>query len=380
MPPARNQERPTDSRDLAGGVSQRELDDRALKRLGRLLDKAAIGVSMLEAEELSELPRLYRNASSQLARLQTTGHDAARLANVRDLVFRAHRLLYRESRASGRNPLVRALLFLLYDSPRAIRAEAKLLGTLFILFYGLAGLSYFAVSQDLELAYVLFSPEAVDNQIEQLRATEDGEPFRGNFTFGIGESPSVAGMILVHNITVSVLFFGAGLVPPLFLMVLTTNALMLGTYTAVAAHWGQAGAISSILWCHGVIELQMIVLAGAAGLVLIRAWVMPGPWSRSHAMVLESRRAWALLAPMFPFLTFSGLIEGYVSPHAPTPIRIGVAIGTGLLLIAWVAHGVLGKRPEERRHTVSGTIFHVSAPTEPTKNNKRARRNVEDRA
>ena len=46
--------------------------------------------------------------------------------------------------------------------------------------------------------------------------------------------------------------------------------------------------ISSILWCHGTIELQMIALAGMAGLVLIRAWIAPGPWSRARAMALES--------------------------------------------------------------------------------------------
>ena len=108
-------------------------------------------------------------------------------------------------------------------------------------------------------------------------------------------------------------------------------------------HWtppSQAGSISSILWCHGVIELQMIILAGAAGIVLIRALLAPGVWSRGHAMVLESRRAWALLAPIFPLLTFSGLIEGYVSPHAPLWARLAVGAGTGAMLVWWIANGV----------------------------------------
>ena len=117
---------------------------------------------------------------------------------------------------------------------------------------------------------------------------------------------------------------------------------MLGTYTGVAAHWGQAGAISSILWCHGVIELQTIVLAAAAGIVLIRAWLAPGPWTRRHAMRRESRRAWALMAPVFPLLFVSGLIEGYVSPHAPTGVRLFMAGATALLLVLWVVFGGRG--------------------------------------
>jgi hypothetical protein len=54
-------------------------------------------------------------------------------------------------------------------------------------------------------------------------------------------------------------------------------------------------------------------------------------------MTLESRRAWALVAPAIPFLFFSGLIEGYVSPHAPLPVRLATAALTGLALAAWAA-------------------------------------------
>ena len=314
-------------------------DEQKLGRLGQLIGRAALGLRGLSGEELVELPQLYRHASSLLARLETSGHDAELQAEVRKLVLRAHGLLYRGTRERAGNPLRRAVRFVLIDSPRAIRAEARLLGALLLLFYGLATLSYAAVAGDLELAFVLFSAEGVEHEIQQLRDTPEDEPFKGNFTFGIGESPRTAGWILAHNISISMLFFGAGLLPPLFLWVLVSNALMVGTYTGVAAHWGQAGAISSILWCHGVIELQMIVLAGTAGLVLIRAWVAPGPWSRRHAMVLESRRAWALMAPVFPFLTLSGFIEGYVSPHAPVAVRLAVAAGSGVLLVAWLVNG-----------------------------------------
>ena len=307
-------------------------------RLRELLDGIdARGVGRLTDEELTDLPRLYRRASTLLARSAARqGRDEAAL---RALVSRAHGVLYREAKESGGNLVARAVRFFFVESPRAIRAEWRLLSTMFAVFYGIAIVAFFAVIGDIERAFVLFDSNAVSTEIAQLRETEAGEPFRGNFTFGFGESPQVAGWILAHNIGVSILFFGAALVPPVFLLLLVNNALMLGTYTGVAWHWDQAGAISSILWCHGVIELQMIVLAGAAGLVLVRAWVAPGPWSRAHAMRLESRRAWALLAPVFPLLFLSGLIEGFISPHAPLPVRLATAVGTGIGLIAWVALG-----------------------------------------
>jgi len=82
--------------------------------------------------------------------------------------------------------------------------------------------------------------------------------------------------------------------------------------------------------------------------VLARAWLRPGPWSRGHAMALESRRAWALVAPAIPFLFVAGLIEGYVSPHAPLPARLATAALTGLVLAAWALGGRAAPAAEDR--------------------------------
>ncbi|MEQ1893327.1 MAG: stage II sporulation protein M [Planctomycetota bacterium] len=175
----------------------------------------------------------------------------------------------------------------------------------------------------------------VEQELEQLAALEDGQPFRGNFTFGLGESPVTASWIMLHNIGVGILFFASALVPPFYLYLIATNGLMLGTYTAVAGHHGQAGAISSILWTHGVLEIQALVLAGTAGLVLVRAFVRPGARTRALALTLESRRALAVFAPVFPLLVCAGLIEGFVSPHAPLPVRLAVAVTSAVALLGW---------------------------------------------
>src|SRR5439155_22229110 len=127
----------------------------------------------------------------------------------------------------------------------------KLLACSFVLLYGLAALAWIGVTRDLDLAHSLLDSKAVQQEMEQLAALDAGQPFRGNFTFGLGESPLTAGWIMLPNLGVGMVFFASALVPPLYLYLLSTNALMLGTYTAVAGHWHQAGAISSILWTHG---------------------------------------------------------------------------------------------------------------------------------
>lgn len=293
------------------------------------------------ARSLVELPRLYRFASSLAARLELTGEHPRLLRETRSLVADAHALLYRERRISTRPWHERIAAFLFEECPRTIREEWRLLCLSFFLLYGLAALSYLLVRSDLDLAHSLLSPVMVEQEIAQLQDTAEGEPFRGNFTFGLAESPTTAGWIMLHNMGVGVLFFSLALLPPLYFYLLSTNALMLGTYTAVAGHWGQAGAISSLLWCHGVLEIQAIVLAGTAGLLLIRALIRPGPWTRRHALVLESARSLRLLIPVFPILFFAGIIEGFVTPHASYQVRMAFAVATGVLLLGW---GLCGGR------------------------------------
>lgn len=313
-----------------------------LRYLRRIVRGQEVGRDA-KARALRELPQLYRFASTLVARLEASGEHPRLLRETRKLLVEAHALLYRDLDLDRRPWLERAALFLFQECPRTIRAEWRLLVVSLALLYGLAALSYFAVSADLDLAPSLLDPAMVEQEIEQLEATAEGEPFRGNFTFGLAESPTTAGWIMLHNMGVGVLFFTCALVPPLYFYVLCTNALMLGTYTAVAGHWGQAGAISSLLWCHGTLELQAIVFAGTAGLILIRSMIRPGARTRRTALARESRRSLRLLIPVFPMLFFAGIIEGFVTPHASIEVRLVTAVATGTLLLAWILLG--GRAP-----------------------------------
>ena len=324
----------------------RDETDRSLGRLSALVLRARRhGWRELSDEELELFPRLYRRVSTLVAEEETAGADARELARRRALLLEAHSLYRAQSGSLGSFLSMLRRLYLV-EVPRAVRAEWKLVASSGVLVYGLALLSGLLVYHDLELAFSLTSPELVSGEISQLAETAAGQPFRGNFTFGLGESPSVAGFIMAHNMFVGVLFFAAGLIPPLLLLLVAFNGLMLGTYTAVAMHWGQGWEISSILWCHGTLEIQALLLAGAAGLVLVRAWIAPGPWTRRHALTLESARAWRLLAPAFPMLFVAGTIEAFVSPHAPLGVRLSVIVASLLLMVAWF--GFAGRGADER--------------------------------
>ena len=316
--------------------------EQALTRLRTLVARARGGWNALSEEELELFGQLYRRVSTLVAEEQTFGQDPAELQRRRGLLLEAHALL--RSRSHGVRSVLRSLWRLyLVEVPRAVRAEWRLIACSFALVYGLALISGLLVHHDLVLAFSLSNQQMIGTEISQLASTAPGEPFRGNFTFGLGESPMTAGWIMAHNMGVGLVFFAAGLVPPLFLGLLAVNGLMLGCYTAVAMHWGQGWQISSILWCHGMLEIQALLLAGAGGLVLVRGWIAPGPWSRRHALTLESARAMRLLAPVFPMLFCAGTIEAFVSPHAPQGVRVAVSLASLVLMIVWFGFGGRGE-------------------------------------
>jgi len=332
--------------------------DSELKRLDELVARAnSRGVASLAERELFELVRLYRFAATRVSLYETEKRSPELIADVRNLTARAHALLAPRELASKESFLSRVVRFYFQVVPQTIRAEWKLILASFVILYGVAAIAFFVVARDIDVAWSLFDANAVANEIDQLQNTAPGADFRGNFTFGKDESAQTSGLIMAHNMFVGVVAFASALVPPVYAYILATNGLMLGTYTGVAGHYGQAGAISSILWCHGTLELQAIVLAGAAGLVLVRAWIAPKAWSRRHALKLEAASAWKLLAAVFPMLFFAGLIEGFVSPHVAHPTRLFVAIASGVALVTWVA---LGGRERGARHRAHGRIATAS--------------------
>ncbi len=324
------------------------------EELRTLLERLPSGdVGRLSLAERQLLHHLQRRVSTLLARERTQQQNPEQERRLEELLVRTHAVLARQP---GRGFLAQCRQVLDWfgsEVPRTIRAEWRLILLALVLLYGFAGIAFYAVRQDLELAYSLMNPAVVTSEIEQLQALKPGESFRGNFTFGLGESPHTAGWILAHNIGVGVLFFASGLLPILFLYLIALNGMMLGTYTAVAAHWNQAGEISGILWCHGTLELQAFVLAGAAGMLLMRAWLMPGPRSRRLALAEESQRALRLITAVFPMLVIAGLIEGFVSPHAGLEMRLSVAVVSGLALLVWILRPL--PEPDRAKQPAAGS-------------------------
>jgi uncharacterized membrane protein SpoIIM required for sporulation len=298
------------------------------ERLETLVSRAGhVGVAALSADELLELGRLYRSATSDLA-VARRDFSADRItAYLNGLVARAHPLVYRDRGVT----VARIGRFVRYGFPEAYRE----IGCYTLFAFGVFAVSglvaYILVWYDDSMGDVLLPGTA-----QSLRSVMDHHHLWMNST---GESDSVvANFIMLNNIQVAFLAFAGGiLLGVVTAWVLATNGIMLGAIAAMVARRGLSAPFWSFVFPHGVIELSVIFMAGGAGLSIGDALLRPGLRRRAEALSITSRRAVQVLFGCVPLLVVAGTIEGFLSPSgAPVVVKIAVGLVTGTALYAYL--------------------------------------------
>lgn len=307
------------------------------ERLTALLKQAQNGLTGLSAEELQELGRLYRQATSDLAvaRRDFARHPVADYLN--GLVGQAHGQVYREKRARFRQ----FLGFFTHTFPRSFRETWGYTLAAFLMFLLPALVSFVLGYRDPDTV-VLIMPELQD-VVSDIQAGR--EWWKGINEMGRTTSSS---FIMTNNIRVAFLAFTGGITFGLLtLYILFQNGLMLGGIAGVAQFHDFSGNLWGFVAAHGVIELSVIFIAGGAGMQLGWSILRPGLLTRRAALVVATRRAAYLIFGSVPLLAIAGLIEGFISPSDTLPIwfKLLVALGSGVLLSGYLL--LSGRTPQQ---------------------------------
>jgi uncharacterized membrane protein SpoIIM required for sporulation len=309
-------------------------------RLEDLLARAGGGqFNSLAPAQVLTTAALYRRATADLARAQRDwpGEPVHRYLN--GLVARGHGIVYRQ----GGNVWQRIRGFYAETLPRTYREAAPFVLAAGALLFVPAFVSYFVVLANPDAAYAIASPRLIESVHRHELWTNIPPEAR----------VEMAGLIMTHNIWVSMLAFGLGVIfglPVIGVMIL--NGISLGGLFGLTQAYGLSGGLFDFVIAHGVLELSIVIAQGAGGLMMGWALVSPGNRSRSDALAAAAPRAFTLLLGLAPLLVVAGTIEGNISPSgAPFPVKLAIGLVTGLLFYSYLL--LSGSRTYKRARSLS---------------------------
>lgn len=296
------------------------------ERFNRLLQ--ALEKGRVEPADCRRFAADYRQVCQHLALAGERGYSSLLIDHLQQLALRGHQQFYRHRSHLG----ARMLGFVLGGFARRARSEWRSVLCASLVFYGsLLGMGLLVYLFP-DLVYSLLSPD----QVAGMEAMYDPDASRiGRFgERGAGTDWMMFGYYIMNNIGIGFQTFASGLlfgVGSLFFLLF--NGLTIG---AVAGHLSGIG-YNATFWSfvigHGAFELTAITFAGAAGLILGRALLVPGRLSRAEALRLAAGRAVQLVAGVVLMLLIAAFIEAFWSSMTYTGAGVKYLVGTVLWLV-----------------------------------------------
>ncbi len=324
-----------EGRALAGWLRGRV---EAWRRQEELI-KRQQGGRVRESDEALELLRGYRGVARDLSLARRLLPGSRVIRYLEALLLRAFDTIQRPPLSSWAQ--IRQLFS--RDLPReihALRGAIAVSAALFLL--GIAA-GWGLVSLQPELI-ALFASEAM------IETVQNGELWTDDL-LNIVPSSVLSLQIMTNNIMVTFFAFALGAfygIGTLYIMLL--NGLLLGAVFAFTGQHELDGRLFEFVIAHGMVELSVIVIAGAAGMRLGEALLRPGLMTRTEAFRVAVSRAGVLVAAGAPLLVGAGLIEGYISPDPNFDLNFRLLVGLSYWLFMLL---LFSGRLQSRRRSAS---------------------------
>jgi uncharacterized membrane protein SpoIIM required for sporulation len=298
------------------------------------LDRLERGRDHTAAEALSAL-EMYRALGRDLsiARRILPGSRATRALEAR--YAKLHAIIYRKPH----NWRARLKSLFRDEIPAVVHELRTPIQWVSLLFALSAGAGWWLIASYPELISLLASEEMIEG-VEKGHLWTEG-------MLNVVPSSVVSVGILTNNIMVSLfafvigIFFGLGT-----FYIIAMNGLMLGGIFAFTHQHGMAGELLKFVTAHGVVELSVICLAGAAGVMLGESLIRPTHATRRESFQHATAKTGRLLILCALLLIGCGFIEGYLSPDPDFPMinRVIVGFGYGVVMVGALTGRLFGRR------------------------------------
>ncbi len=300
----------------------------AWDQLDRLIKKATKGdLSILNEDELSELLKLYRKVLNDIAYAETHFSDPDLGSYLNSLATRAHSIIFSNKSINPRS----LFKFLWKDFPKTIQDTSVYIYISTCIFLVGTIIAFLTVAFDIPYLQKLIP----DSLVKIINSANINGP--------LNTTPAslLSSLVMTNNIKVSFLALSSGFIfglGPIY--VLWQNGLILGGIAAIFTMAEKSINFWATVLPHGVIELPAIFIAGAAGLLIGKAIVAPGNYTRTHALRSIAPQIFRLIGGTVFLLIIAGIIEGFFSPKPfPDTIKLAFSLITFIILIIYLTRG-----------------------------------------
>lgn len=292
------------------------------------------------AGEALAVIELYRSLGRDLS-IARRALPASRITQaLEDHYARLHSIIYRKPHRWRE----RLLGLFREEVPATMRELAAPLACVTLLFVLSAAAGGWLVMRHPELI-ALFASEQMINGVQQGNLWTEG-------LLNVVPSSILSIGILTNNIVVSLMAFCSGILFGLgTFYIIALNGLMLGGVFAFVHQHSMAGKLLEFVMAHGPVELSVICIAGAAGVMLGESLIRPGLSSRRESFQAATAKAGRVLFACALLLVGCGIIEGYVSPNPAFSMisRVVVGLGYWVVMVGLLSGRLAGRQPVRAR-------------------------------
>jgi uncharacterized membrane protein SpoIIM required for sporulation len=290
-----------------------------------------------------ELSNLYVEITDHLSYAKTFYPNSNTEAYLNGLASTAHQKIYKTKKESKN----RLITFFTHEFPLMFYKHHRELLVAFLVFTLFAVIGAFSAANEGDFVRSVMGDGYVNMTMDNI---ENGDPMgvykeQGEFNMFLG--------ITLNNIKVALYAFGYGImlgIGSLFIMM--QNGIMLGSFQYFFYEQGLLWESARTIWIHGTIEISVIIIAGAAGLVLGNGMLFPRTYTRLESFIRGVKNGLKILVSTVPFFIIAGFLEGFVTRHTEMPDWLAIIIITGslaLIIFYYVVYPIQLHKKEQIR-------------------------------
>jgi len=297
-----------------------------------VFEKAIAFSSKISPDELADQ---YIHLTNDLAYAQTYYPESKTLLYLNSLASQAHQKIYKNKKES-RNRIVD---FWRDEFPLFFYQHHKTLFYSFLIFAVATAIGVVSTLYDDSFVRLILGDSYVN---ETLNNIAKGDPT------AIYKSGSETGLFLgitINNIRVAFIAYALGVFTSVgTAYVLFNNGVMLGAFFTMFYNQGLLFEASKNIWLHGTIEIFVIIVAGAAGLIMGNSILFPKTYSRKVSFVRGAKDGLKVVVSTIPFFIIAGFIEGFITRYSQMPTILALTIifaSLALVLYYYIVYPII---------------------------------------